>query len=66
MKIFNYIIFMLIVLTACTDKPEINQEPVAITDKNTFTLTDEQIRNGDIVVGKAETKNLSRSIRVAG
>lgn len=66
MKIFNYIIFMLIVLTACTDKPEINQEPVAITDKNTFTLTDEQIRNGDIVVGKAETKDLSRSIRVTG
>lgn len=66
MKTIKYLTIMLAALSACADKPAVNHQPVVPADASTLTLTDEQIRNGNIVVGKTETKNLTRSIRVTG
>lgn len=66
MKNLIYSILLCLVVSACADKPEAVQDTPAVTNENTVVLTNEQVANGGIVVGKSETKNLTRNIRVTG
>lgn len=66
MKKLIYSILSLALINACSDKPEVIQHPATVADEQTVVLTDEQMKNGEIVSGKAESRELSRTIRVTG
>ena len=64
MKHFLFL-FTIILLSACNTKK--TEAIVAVTkDENTVILTDAQIKNGGIVIGKMEQKEISNILKVNG
>ncbi len=64
MKHFLFL-FTIILLSACNTKK--TEAIVAVSkDENTVTLTDAQIKNGGVVIGKMEQKEISNILKVNG
>ncbi len=53
-------------LFSCKSETKIEEKPVAPTAENIVTLTDAQIKNAGIVIGKIEEQNISSTIKVNG
>ena len=65
MKQLMIIILMGLLLTACNNQKA--EEPVALpVNENLITLTDTQIKNANIEIGKIEQKQISSILKVNG
>lgn len=66
MKSILYFIVTGFLLTACSSKDESNEETTPATDNMLIRLDEKQIRNADLTIGTATTRNMHLSLQVNG
>ncbi|MBA4057546.1 MAG: efflux transporter periplasmic adaptor subunit, partial [Marivirga sp.] len=66
MRNIIFIILLLTALLSCNSKPEAENKDVAAINENIVQMTDPQIKNSGIVLGKMENKMISAVLKLTG
>lgn len=66
MKNIFFIILLFTALLSCNNKPQAESTSVAPTNENSVQMTDSQLKNAGIAIGKMENKTISAVLKLTG